>query len=966
MFGSFGGGNEIYTGDIPASLRFRSGNYMVRTPGGSDSRRLITLSMWVKRCALGVFQRPFGADDIGSTTFVVGFNTNNKLEICDYAGSYLIQGISTQVFRDTTSWIHLVVAFDTNQTAFANAVKAYVNGVQITAWDTSTYSGAHDMQINDTRKQSFGVYLAGGVPTAPYDYGLDYLARPCLVTGSQLTPSSFGYFNPEINEWVSKSQSAVKAVVDAGGTNSFMLDFDNGTSLTTLGYDKSSKGNHWTLNNFSLTAGPTYDWMLDVPGNSYCTMSPIDQYLTGETDGNLKVTTNVGGYAGAVRGTATCLADKWYWEMTVLTNGVGAGQCPIGGIYKTDNQINTNWNSYGYYGYSGNKQAYTNGSLTTNAAYGATFTVNDVVGIAFDAIAGTLTFYKNGTSQGQAFSGITGNWSPVVWDPSTGGSVATNFGQRPFAYTPPTGFKALCQANMPDPAILNPEQHFDVLLHTGGASSAQDVAGAQFQPDLAWIKDRSVARSHGLFDSIRGATAYLASELTAAESVRNGQVFLSNGFRVDRQSGQETNTNGETYIDWLWKAGGTNIYNTSNQLTQPDIGSWTTSAVVTANTDVAPDGTTTADTINDNSGAQYLNIFSDTVPLTQNRRACVSMYIKKDSTGCATRFPAVRLYTSTGGYADTYIDTNTGATTYAYAGSLTGVASGKIDAGSYWLVYVSAYDTGAGVTWCRADLYPAIGAHASIGSGLGPTITGSVVAWGGKIEYDASITSQISANPTAGFSIVSYTGNLSAVGTATISHGLGKAPSLIISKSRNNAGGDIGQWVFRHQALDVNSYMRLNTSDALINAAANGSMSAPTSTVFSTNWTSGMNTNGATFVAYCFTDIAGYSKAFWTTGNGSVDGPYIHLGFRPKFILLKTPVAGALGVVMDTTRNTYNVLDASLWPSSSAAENTTYTRIDVTSQGFKIRSFNDNVNYSGYGIIGIAFADVPAKYALAR
>ena len=491
--------DAVDTGDIGHSLRFRSGSYLTRTPGGSGSRRKLTLSMWVKRCALGVFQRTFGADDIGSTTFCVGFNTNNKLEIRDFSGSYLIQGISTQVFRDTTSWIHVVVAFDTDQATFANGVKAYVNGTQITAWDTSTYSGVHDLQINDTRKQSFGVYLGSGSPTAPFDYGLDYLARACLVTGSQETPSSFGYLNTEINEWVTKSQSAVKAVVDAGGTNSFMLDFDDATSLTTLGYDKSSKGNNWTLNNFSLTAGTTYDHMLDVPGNSFATLNAIyPNSLSGVTtqvsNANLQINSAAASYKGMPVSVLIPATGKWYAEVTNDTLTTNSGPylalfiASLGAALNVD--PTTTSGKYGWF--NGLTRYLCDGVGGSTSALSVALAANSVLQVAIDvdnskvyfginnvwysavntttSIGGTPTFSINaagmqvatttyGTGNTNCLLGQAPLHASATYDSAAGGY---------FRYTPPTGFKALCQANLPDvaAAVLNPTDGFVAVTAT--------------------------------------------------------------------------------------------------------------------------------------------------------------------------------------------------------------------------------------------------------------------------------------------------------------------------------------------------------------------------------------------------------------------------------------------------------------------------------------------------------------------
>lgn len=468
-----GGSSGVDTGDIGHSLRFRAANntYMIRTPGGTGSRRLLTFSFWVKGAATSD-QRIWVADDIGSTEFALMFKASGQFEIRDYAGTYLIQGITTQLSRDPTGHLHVVVSLDTNQTTFTNAVKMWVNGSQITAWATSTYSGAHDMQINDTRKQALGMYVASGAPQN-IDKFDGYLSRIAFVDGQALTPSSFGYLNTTINEWVSKSQSAVKAVVDAGGTNSFMLDFDDGTSLTTLGYDKSSKGNNWTLNNFSLTAGPTYDHMLDVPGNSYATLNNIYPSAANITNGNLSSGTT------AARGTMNSTTFDSQWFVTAGASAVTAGVIDDSG---TTNTI----------------------SVTANKVF------------AFKMTSAGALSYKNVTDAGSWTSiatGLTGN----RWPYSVTQAASWNFGQQPLPEALDTGYKALCQANMPTPAILNPELHHNVVLDTGANIKAATEA---LYPSnfLEWIKDRANSNNHQLLDTVRGSSAVLQSNTTAVET----------------------------------------------------------------------------------------------------------------------------------------------------------------------------------------------------------------------------------------------------------------------------------------------------------------------------------------------------------------------------------------------------------------------------------------------------------------
>ena len=177
--------------------------------------------------------------------------------------------------------------------------------------------------------------------------------------------------------------------------------------------------------------------------------------------------------------------------------------------------------SYAYYGLNGNKI-----NNSSQVSYGASYGNNDVIGVALDMDAGTLTFYKNGVSQGQAYSGLSGTFFPAISD-ATGGAGLTgtyNFGQRAFAY-PVSGFKALVDTNLPTPVVAKPNEVMDVVLYTGTAST-QSITGLGFSPDLVWIKDRGVGWNHQIYDAVRGVGAN--KELTSSQTWREGDTTNMN------------------------------------------------------------------------------------------------------------------------------------------------------------------------------------------------------------------------------------------------------------------------------------------------------------------------------------------------------------------------------------------------------------------------------------------------------
>ena len=231
--------------------------------------------------------------------------------------------------------------------------------------------------------------------------------------------------------------------------------------------------------------------------------------------------------------------------------------------------LNGDANSYIYLD-TGNK-AY-NGTISS---YGATYVSGDVIGVALDLDAGTLTFYKNGSSQGTAFTGIASNtWFPTVSDNSTGSTTGSsfiaNFGQRPFAYTAPSGFKALCTQNLPTPTIgataaTQAGKYFNPVIYTAPVnSSTLTVTGVGFQPDFTWWKTRSASDSNLLMNVLSGSDKYLLSNSTNAEATYSGiWTPTSDGFTASAFS----YSSNQTYVAWNWKANGAGVTNTAGSIT---------------------------------------------------------------------------------------------------------------------------------------------------------------------------------------------------------------------------------------------------------------------------------------------------------------------------------------------------------------------------------------------------------------
>jgi hypothetical protein len=539
---------------INNSLRFRRSAtaYLNRTPASASNRTTYTWSGWIKLGLLGAAQEIFGSGT-GSNQDLFNFNADNQFVVFTANASQTILR-TAQLFRDPSAWYHIIVAVDTTQATASNRTKIYVNGVQVTAFEYTQYpSQNYQGSINNTGIHYISTYDGS-------NWAFDgYMAEVNFVDGTQLTPSSFGTTDA-YGIWQPIPYTG------AYGTNGFYLPFTDNSALTTssnvgLGKDFSGNGNYWVTNNISITAGSTYDSMKDVPTNTnsntanYCVLNPIFNVNgTNVTYSNGNLTFSHPANSGnaqlmAIRGTIALPAGKYYWEYIVgatvndqvgIGNNVALGGSPdgtAGARYLNSGAFQSNY---------------------TNPSSAASYTTNDIIGVAYDQPNGTLAFYKNNSLQGT----ITNISTTEIFFPSrspsssgTGGAGSFNFGQQPFTYTPPTGFLPLNTYNLPTPTILDGDQYMDVTTYTGTGSTQSIVNSGAMQPDFVWTKQRSGTANNCLLDSVRGVSRVLFSDLTNAEANDPGYyvtAFNSNGFSVGLGSG--SNGNGSTYVAWQWRA----------------------------------------------------------------------------------------------------------------------------------------------------------------------------------------------------------------------------------------------------------------------------------------------------------------------------------------------------------------------------------------------------------------------------
>jgi hypothetical protein len=795
------GGNTIHTftstgaltpltNNLTNSLRFRRSNsaYLSRTPTVAGNQTTWTWSAWVKRGQLGLDQLIFLANIAGSTDttrLIVYFNSSDQLEIDGAANAFRV---TSAVYRDPSAWYHIVIVGDTTNATANDRFRIYVNGNQQTMSTSFAFTQNANTAVNSTT-----LHAISNSSGSMFD---GYMTDINLIDGQALEPYYFGN-NDANGVW--------KPILYKGtyGTNGFYLTFSDTSALTTssnvgLGKDFSGNGNYWATNNISITAGTTYDAMLDVPTNTsatvgnYCTINPLLDLQTYATysEANLKiVTTASAGFSMRMNSKGTMSipsSGKWYFAANASDCGVIIGN------------DDPNRTQYGSSLLPTNVRYQSGGDVLLNSTTYATiasFTITDEVAFAIDMDALTVGIYKNGSLL-ITVTGITAGFTyypmTITNSSSTAYTAYWNFGQRPFTYTPPSGYKTLNTFNFPTPTILQGNKYMDATLYTGTGTTQVVVNQAQFKPDMVWMKARSGGvTNHALVDSVRPSGYALYPNLTDAEA-NNSTLFTgitSNGFTFAGNNATYSGS-GYTYVGWQWQAG---------------------------------QGSTSSNT-------------------------------------------------------------------------------------------------------------------------------------------SGSITSTVSVNTTAGFSILTYTGNGSA--GATIGHSLGLAPSWVIVKRRNSSGDD---WLHYHTSLGATKSIAFDTG-AAITSSTRWNNTTPSSTLITLGTSTGVNGSGATYVAYCWAEIAGFSNFGSYTGNGSTDGPFVYTGFRPKYIMHKRTDTTSDWIVLDTSRDTYNYSDKELYPNLTNAEGVggATNAHDILSNGFKLRSANAQSNASGGTYIYMAFAENPFKNANAR
>jgi len=579
---------------IERSLRFnRADNAKLsRANSTNGDRQKWTFSFWIKyaeNASTSNSTRILARTGTGSnreTIHIYDGTLNYQLRIGNSVKALMRTDLTNgRIFTDQSAWSHIVVIIDTANSTTADRVIFYKDGVRLAQTVTTNMVQNSNTYINSTSTNYIGNDAAG------VDSNM-YLAECHFLDGYAYDPSYFGYTESQTGIWQPKKYEG------AYGSQGWYLKFDDNSDTTaaTLGKDSSGNGNNWTPSGFAVS-----DSMLDTPTNNFSTYDPLAESGGSYSEGNLKVVST----ADPASSTIGFTSGKFYFEVYVdATNNMYVGVIPID--FGLNPGRGGGWN-HGAIAYKANGDQYSLkvGQSSVSASYGASYTAGDIIGCAVDIDNDTITFYKNGVSQGNTTNGVS-YMSPTGAKDQTYGSIIycnggnnimrANFGQDStfqgtvsaggnkdasglgdFKYAVPSGYNALCSKNLPPnvPSIIRPQKHFDTVLYTGNGSSNGDVqriSSLQFDPDFVWIKSRSASTTHHqVFDVIRsvGGDKALATNLTNAEYSFSDFDFLNNGFNAPYSSSASysCNTNSATYVAWCWKAGGTAVTNNDGTIT---------------------------------------------------------------------------------------------------------------------------------------------------------------------------------------------------------------------------------------------------------------------------------------------------------------------------------------------------------------------------------------------------------------
>jgi len=886
---------------IQRSLRFNDSDsaYLNRTPSSAGDRRTWTWSGWVKRANSTTNMNLFSVREAADVRTII--RITDGLDFLDDDINFRLK--TNAKFRDFNAWYHFVVVSNTTDSTSSNRLKVYVNGEQITSFSTETYpSQNYEGQINTTNEHALG--REGGTDN---DYLDGYMAEVNFVDGYAYDPSYFGYTESQTGLWRPKRYEGTY------GTNGFYLDFSDNSSTSALGIDKSPNGNDWSVNNF--TTGANLVTNGEFNSDSDWTKDSSWTISGGKAS-------NSGG--GEIYQTFAVVSGITYiMKATVDATGDSSlGNTSIGFRDTGDTQ---------FYAY---KATFANGSFTDLTANA----VNEVV------IPWTSTVTGNVRARCYSSDTITiDNWSVIELADSVTDTPTNNF------------------------CTLNPIQY-----GTGNATKVT-ISNGNLNFSDSSSSNKAAVSTFGLksgkyyFELLSTNTGTYSIGMTDL-TTNNGSFYRNNGSYSSSFGGSGTSG----YASWttndvigvavdfdngkIWYA-----KNNTWQSGDPSTGNSPTNTFtsgLTLNVEIYTDNSSGTKSGSLNFGQQR---FSFTPP---------TGYRKLNSKNLPPNVPSI-------------IRPQKQFDTLEYTGqdtsSLYNVTGLEFTPDFVWAKTINGTIGHIMIDTVRGDdrqiqgdvsdaevvrgtpSYRFLKDGFAVGTGGNMNNPKNYVAYcwkaGGAAvsNTDGSITTSVSANTEAGFSIVKFALTSNAV--YTVGHGLGKVPQWIMMKALS--GGDNSgttNWDCYHVAIGNTKRFKLNSRDAAEDYTGPWNDTTPTSSVFTStgSWLGG---NGTNVIAYCWTEIPGFSKFGSYTGNGNSDGPYVHLGFRPAWLLIKADLSESW-YLFDNKRDVDNEVNQEFRVDHEYASGT-FTIGDFLSNGFKIRATDSAANGSGSTYTYIAFAEQP-------
>ena len=993
--------------NIEHSVRLNSADsaQLTKTFSSAGNTETNTISLWVKRNKISYALDTYQSFLSAGNNFIWHFDTADRLGL--YQGGFI--RYTTQKFRDPSAWYHFVFATDTTQSAASDQIKVYVNGQLITDWDVETA-----LTQNTTLTWNSNVLHNIGSNNNT-QYPDIQIADVQSIDGQALTPSSFG-FTDSNGVW------QPKAYTGSYGTNGFHLDFADTSSATALGNDVSGNNNDFTPS--GLVAGPAYtanSFSTEFDGTGdYLTITNSTDHNPGTGDftieGWFKTSATVSYHTIISKYGAPDTNHGFYFGLD--SAGTGFRAALFDGSSGTPLELtggtslnNGSWHHFAVSRSGTSAKLFIDGTLVSSATN--SFDVTATSDLQISGYPGTSRDWNGQLSNIRMIKGRA-LYTAAFTPPSTALTAVTDT------------VLLTCQ----DSTFIDNSASAHTITANGDAATTTvspfepvDGSDAMLDSPTNYGSGDTVRGNYCTLNPLTGSSAFTltngnldVSDSGAASPVLMGTVGVNSGkWYWEVTLGTATAYVGASQVTstssvgFLGATSGQFMYNTNSVSSSYINGSGYNYS--TASTATTGDVIGVALNFDSNEITFYKNgvsqgVFGSNVLGTST---WTPAFKSNASTSATFNFGQQPFKYPLAGYKSlcstnlptpAVADGSTAMDVALYTGtsSALAVSTPNMSPDLVWIKRRNntwaprLYDSirGAGTATAlypdRADTEGSLNAEDldsfdSTGFTVGPAsplnginATGEpFVAWtwdaGSSTvsNTDGAITSQVRANPTAGISVVSYTGTLTAAGNTTVGHGLSNAPALVITKGRN----ETATWIIQSSALGANEYLEFSTAAAQSSTAVGaGALPKPTSSVFYTSWLSGLGGNGINHIAYCFAPVEGFSA--FGSYTGSTDLPFVYTGFRPRWLMVKH-VSGSIAqqsnawwVIVDTERSDFNDVDKRLHAHNSDSEYTTSNLMDICSNGFKFRSTGSAWNYAGGTYIYAAFAEHPFKTSRAR